>query len=55
MTLVCAGGWEDPLLVGYEAGRASVQWGVPIVCASEEDGDGGEKKVGSGIGFFFLV
>jgi hypothetical protein len=65
VTLLCAPGESgEPVLKGYEAGQVKVEWSAQGACGFEdpEGGDGsdggGEKKeerVGSGLGWFFLV
>jgi autophagy-related protein 27 len=67
VTLLCSpDDTGDPSFTEYHKGQAKVEWRVPAACASEgpsdddrSGGGGGENKkeerVGSGMGWFFLV
>lgn len=67
LTLLCTDTTSEPKFISYNGSTLNVKWNVTAACGGEGGGNeddtkggsgGGEKekeKVGSGIGWFFLV
>lgn len=53
--LLCSDNAGDPVFKDYDGEQMTVEWSVPVACEAGHEDEKKDQKVGSGVGWFFLV